>query len=208
MKIHALAARVDLHREHLRLAVLPTLQFVAPAGQFHRRDSPLPSHASWTAIRSAVNRQNTTTGSSLPISSSVSARSFCLLAIDAMDGVVVGRHAASGHLLEAQKLHHRVRGRYGPVLHARHEVLFEIPVDPGGFAGQIAVVRDVRGRRQIEHFVADPERDPAHQAFQFVELLEAGNLLPLVAAHDRVLRAGTALNDGPKIVTSRNRNMA
>ncbi len=33
-EIHADTARADLHREDLGLAILPALQFVAPAGQF------------------------------------------------------------------------------------------------------------------------------------------------------------------------------
>ena len=63
------------------------------------------------------------------------------------------------------------------------------------------MIGNVGFRRQVQHFFPDPERDPAHQAFQLVELLEPGDLLVLVAAHH-----GVCLPEGAE-GRSENRNI-
>ena len=106
-----------------------------------------------------------------------------------MYGPVVGRQAAPGHLREAQQLHHRVGRCDRPILDPRHEVFFEVPVDPGGFRGEVAFVGHVRRGRQVQHLRADAERDQVHEPFEFIELLEASDLPPLEAAHHGVPRS-------------------
>jgi hypothetical protein len=114
---------------------------------------------------------------------------FLFGVVDATNDAVIGRHNAAGHLLEAQKLDHRVGCGHGAVEHARNEVFFEIAVDARRFHRQIALVSHMGLRRQVQHFLAHPERDAAHQLFELVEPLKVHDLLALVASHNRVLLA-------------------
>ena len=89
-------------------------------------------------------------------------------------------------LFQSQIRHSKPGSGHDPVTDLGHEVLFEILVHAPRLGAEIAVVRDVGCRGEIQHFRTDPERDAAHQPLQFVELLEAGDLLVVVAAHDGV----------------------
>jgi len=102
---------------------------------------------------------------------------------------IVGLHPSASHLLQAQQLHHGVRGRDPAIQDLRDEVFLEVAVDALSLGREFAAVRYVGLGWEVEHVLRHAVSNRSHQRFQFVQALEAGDLLALKSTHDGVLLA-------------------
>src|ERR1017187_10256746 len=159
-EIDSNAACTDLRRENLALAILPAFQFIAASGQFEA--GALALFASLVdgiqvGVKAAEDHHRLLAAD---IFQGVG-EELLLRVVDAVHHAIVGRDTAPGDLLEPQELYHCVRSRHGAVVYAGHQVLVFVPVDPRSFRSQVAMIGNVGFRRQVQHFLPHPERDPA-----------------------------------------------